>query len=273
MEFVAFIDDGVVMMGVLDTYERVIPLTDIDRFYEDVGGWLTTAGDATKGHRDLATLVQRPPVPAGARVICIGLNYFTHAIEANLPVPEHVMAIGRWSASLAADGDTVPAVDDNFDWEGELAVIVGSSVFRVSEEAAADAIFGFAAFNDFSARSLQTRTPQWTLGKNSDRSGPLGAIRARDEAFSGTEALSVRTLVNGEIVQDGTTGDLIFNVARLISELSHIMTLHPGDVIATGTPAGVGAMRKPPRFLKPGDQVAVEISGLRPLRNQIIAQL
>ncbi len=156
------------------------------------------------------------------------------------------------------------------DYEGEIAVVIGKAGRNIARAAALDHVFGYSLFNDASLRDYQTRTPQWTIGKNFDGTGAFGPyIVTSDELPAGAKGLQLQTLLNGEVVQNGNTDDLIFDVATLVSLLSEVMTLSPGDMIVTGTPAGVGVARKPPLWMKPGDVCEVRADGLGVLRNPI----
>jgi 2,4-diketo-3-deoxy-L-fuconate hydrolase len=210
-------------------------------------------------------------VPPSARVLCIGLNYRAHAAEGGFEPPAHPTVFGRWTASLSVSGTPVPVPsgEPGLDWEGEVAAVVGAPLADADEDEARQAVLGYAAFNDITARTAQKLTSQWTLGKNADRSGPMGPIVTADEAGSPEDGWRVVTRVNGEVMQDGDTRDMIFTVPRLLSHLSATLTLHPGDVIATGTPEGVGYVRTPPRFLTPGDVVEVEIGPLGVIRTPV----
>ncbi|MGE4482705.1 fumarylacetoacetate hydrolase family protein [Acidocella sp.] len=269
MQLIAYRDEAGCQIGVAAGADGLRHLAGLEAFFADPPAAL--AAGAHGPVLALAGLTRIPAVPASARILCIGLNYRRHAKETGQPIPDHPVVFGRWVASLAVDGDDVPAIEAAFDWEGELAVSLARPLFRADPTEARDAILGYAAFNDLSARSFQRLSAQWTLGKNSDRSGPLGAITTVDEA--GDPALGWRlcTRVNGEIMQDSTTADMIFDVPNLLSRLSQVITLHPGDIVATGTPSGVGLGFSPPRFLKPGDEVDVQIGALAPVRNRIAA--
>jgi 2-keto-4-pentenoate hydratase/2-oxohepta-3-ene-1,7-dioic acid hydratase in catechol pathway len=203
----------------------------------------------------------------------VGLNYRMHAKEAGLPIPEHPAFFGRWTVSLVSDGTPVPVPrgEPGLDWEVELAAVVGRPLSRADPESALAGVFGYAAFNDLSAREHQMHSRLWTLGKNADRSGPFSAVVTADEVGDPREGLRLRTRVNGETVQDASTADMIFSVGEVLAYLSEVMTLNPGDVIATGTPQGVGFKRSPPRYLGPGDTVAVEIERVGAVANPIVA--
>lgn len=222
--------------------------------------------------RPLAGLTLLPPVPAPGKMICIGLNYALHAKEGGNPIPDYPAVFLRGATSLVAHDQPMlrPRASQKLDWEAELAIVIGRRARHVSEADALSVIAGYACFNEGSVRDFQRKSTQWTVGKNFDRTGAFGPeIVTVDEVSPGADNLRIMTRVNGQVMQDSTTGDMIFKVPRLIAILSEVMTLEPGDVIATGTPSGVGYARTPPRFLAPGDVVEVEIEGLGVLRNTI----
>lgn len=222
--------------------------------------------------RPLAGLTLLPPVPAPGKMICIGLNYALHAKEGGNPIPDYPAVFLRGATSLAAHDQPMlrPRASQKLDWEAELAIIIGRRARHVSEADALSVIAGYACFNEGSVRDFQRKSTQWTVGKNFDRTGAFGPeIVTADEVSPGADNLRIMTRLNGEVMQDSTTGDMIFKVPKLIAILSEVMTLEPGDVIATGTPSGVGYARTPPRFLAPGDVVEVEIESLGVLRNTI----
>ncbi|HLU76023.1 MAG TPA: fumarylacetoacetate hydrolase family protein [Nonomuraea sp.] len=260
-----------VTVGVLSG-DTVTPLAEVTDFYSDVPYWLDRARKAGPGGVPLAEAELAPPVPPSARVLCIGLNYRAHAAEGGFEPPAHPTVFGRWTASLSVTGVPVPvpAGEPGLDWEGEVAAVVGAPLADADEREAGAAVLGYAAFNDITARTAQKLTSQWTLGKNADRSGPLGPIVTADEAGGLEQGLRVITRVNGEVMQDGDTRDMIFTVPRLLSRISATLTLNPGDVIATGTPEGVGYVRTPPRLLTPGDVVEVEVERLGVIRTPVV---
>ncbi|MFY0408389.1 fumarylacetoacetate hydrolase family protein [Solicola sp. PLA-1-18] len=205
-------------------------------------------------------------------MLCIGLNYHAHAGEGGFTVPEHPTIFGRWTASLSVGGvpAPVPANEDGLDWEGEVAAYVGRTLVDVDEDSARAAVFGYSTFNDLTARTAQKLTAQWTLGKNGDRSGPLGPLVTADEVGDLRDGLRVQTRVNGTTVQDGNTRDMIFDIGQILSLVSRTFTLNPGDVVATGTPEGVGYVRNPPWLLRDGDEVEVEVNRLGILRTPVV---
>jgi len=252
--------------------ERLSVIADVDEFYSDVSRYLDEARRISVGEMPMDAVVLAPPVPASARVLCVGLNYRAHAAEGKFEVPEHPTIFGRWTASLTVSGTPAPvnANERGLDWEGEVAVIVGAKLTDVDPQRAREAVLGYAAFNDLTSRRAQKLTQQWTLGKNGDRSGPMGAIVTADEVGDLSDGLRLQTRVNGTVVQDGNTRDMVFQVSELLSRISQTLTLNPGDVLATGTPEGVGYVRTPPWYLQPGDVVEVEVERLGTIRTPIV---
>ncbi len=223
--------------------------------------------------RPLAELDLAPPVPDPAKILCIGLNYREHAAEADQPVPDAPIVFTKFATSLVGDGDGIRLPGPNpemVDYEGELAVVIGRRATAVSRDEALDHVAGYMPFNDVSARDLQLASPQWTMGKAFDTSGPCGPVLVTADEVGDPQSLALRTLHNGEVVQESTTDLMIFAVADLVSYISSLITLEVGDVIATGTPAGVGHVRVPPRYLNDGDTIAVEIPGVGTLSNPVV---
>jgi acylpyruvate hydrolase len=214
-----------------------------------------------------------PPVPDPQKIICLGLNYRDHAAEAGLKAPEAPMFFAKFANSLVGPTDAIvpPAVTDAVDYEAELAVVIGRRASKVNQQNALDYVFGAMAFNDVSARDLQLSSPLWTSGKAIDTFGPCGPDLVSLDELGDIQALGVQGWVNGELVQDGNTSQMIFGVRDTIAWLTGFMTLEPGDIIATGTPAGVGNSRTPKLFLKPPDVVEVEIEGIGRLVNRVVA--
>lgn len=221
--------------------------------------------------RKLSQVTQVPIVPAGARVLCVGLNYRAHATEGGFSVPAAPTIFGRWTSSLSV-GDVavpIPTNEPGLDWEGEIVAYVGSTLADADADTAREAVLGYSTFNDITARTAQKLTSQWTLGKNADKSGPLGPLVAAHHVGDLRKGLRIQTRVNGQTVQDANTASMIFEVGELLSLISHTMTLHPGDIIATGTPEGVGYVRTPPWLLTDGDVVEVEVDRLGVLRTPV----
>lgn len=260
----------VIVARVLDE-GKVQPIAEADEFWEDPFSWGETPGTGTPVERAGLHLV--PPVRPSARVICIGLNYADHAEEGNWDPPRHPTVFARWTASLAVPGTPVPVprYEQGLDWEAELVAVVGRPVHRVKAADSDGLIYGYAPFNDLTARTLQKLTSQWTLGKNTDASGPMGEIVTSAELGPIDDGLRIESRVNGELVQSDSTRSMIFGIPDLLEFLSQEMTLNPGDLIATGTPSGVGYVRTPPRFLTPGDVVEVEIERVGSVSSPIVA--
>lgn len=213
-----------------------------------------------------------PPVPRPGKIICIGLNYRDHAEESGMKIPETPIIFSKFGTSMAADGEpiVIPAGSTQTDYEAELAFIVGRRAKNVRREQALEHIFGYANFNDVSARDFQFADGQWQRGKSCDTFAPMGIFVATADEISDPQELSIRLRLNGETMQDSNTRQMIFGVAELVEFLSRSITLEPGDVVATGTPPGVGFARKPPVYLKNGDVVEVEIEGLGTLSNPVV---
>lgn len=267
------IRDGLwTVVGRLFDDGTVADLAEATEFYADLDHWMARASALPGGRRRREEIDEVPAVPPAARVLCVGLNYRLHAVEAGLPIPEHPAFFGRWTASLVSGGTPVPVPFDEpgLDWEVELAAIVGRPLARVQADAALAGVLGYAAFNDLSARRHQMHSPLWTLGKNADRSGPISPIVTADEVGDPGSGLRLQARVNGEVVQDGSTADMIFSVGEILGYVSEVMTLNPGDVVSTGTPAGVGFKREPPRYLGPGDVVEVEIDRIGVLATPVV---
>ncbi len=214
-----------------------------------------------------------PPVPDPPKILCAGRNYAEHAREGGAEPPELPIFFGRFPHSLLGPGEpfVLPTVSPQVDFEGELVAVIGRRGRGIPEAHALDYVAGYTIFNDISIRDFQRRTSQWMLGKNFDRSGPLGpALVTRDE-IPDPQNLTLTVDVSGERMQEAHTGIMIFGVAHLIAYVSQALTLEPGDLIATGTPSGVGFARKPPRWLRAGDIVRVSIGPLGVLETPIVA--
>jgi acylpyruvate hydrolase len=236
------------------------------------------------GLKDLATALLKgepidpdevtflPPLSSPNKIICVGLNYADHTAESNVQQPDYPTLFGRFSSSLIGHGAPMvrPNVSGSLDYEGELVAIIGRGGRHIPQSAALDHVAGYSIFNDGTVRDFQFRTPQWTMGKNFDGTGAFGpAFVTADELPSGAGGLKLETRLNGTMMQKASTSDLIFDVATLVALISVGITLLPGDIIVTGTPSGVGAARKPPVYMKPGDVCEIEIEGLGVLRNPI----
>lgn len=222
---------------------------------------------------DPAAIQWLPPLVASSKIICIGLNYSAHAAEGGFQALPYPSVFVRFNSSLIGHRAPLlrPRESVQFDYEGELVAIIGRAGRRISKQAALSHVIGYSVFNDASIRDYQMKTPQWTVGKNFDGTGAFGPyLVTHDEVPSGGSGLRLRTRLNGQVLQDGSTSDLIFDVATLISLLSEACTLQPGDLLVTGTPSGVGFARKPPVFMKAGDVCEVEVEGIGTLVNPVV---
>jgi 2-keto-4-pentenoate hydratase/2-oxohepta-3-ene-1,7-dioic acid hydratase in catechol pathway len=267
-------DGGPVEVAALsDDGAQVTVVAPVEEFWADAAGYLgrTPAGPTLA----VADVERVPPVLPGARVVCIGLNYLKHVAEGSFSgqdLPPHPTLFARWTASLTVDGAEVPvpADEDGLDWEGEVVAWVGAPLVDAGPEDALAAVVGYSTFNDLTSRRAQKLTSQWILGKNGDNSGPLGPMVPAAEVGDLRDGLRVQTRVNGEVVQDGRTDEMVYTVGDTLSLISRTFTLRPGDLLATGTPSGVGYARTPPWLLQPGDAVEVEVERLGVLRNTVV---
>ena len=240
----------------------------------DADGLAELGARASEAEQRLALADVRllAPVPDPEKIVCLGLNYRDHAAEAGQEIPAAPMWFAKFANSLIGSGESIvlpPAHAEHVDYEAELAVVIGRAALRVSAEQALDHVAGAMPFNDVTARDLQFQNPLWTSGKAIDTFAPCGPALVTLDEIEDLQSLALRTRVNGETLQQGTTANQIFGVAEVIAWLSRTMTLLPGDVIATGTPAGVGASQG--RFLRAGDTVEVEVEGLGALTNPVRA--
>ncbi|HEX6313017.1 MAG TPA: fumarylacetoacetate hydrolase family protein [Acidimicrobiia bacterium] len=213
---------------------------------------------------DYAPLVLRPP-----KIICVGLNYRNHILEMGRELPAHPTLFAKYALSLVGAHDEIvlPRVSAQVDWEAELAVIVGGRARHVSPDEARELVAGYSVLNDVSVRDYQNRTLQWLQGKTFESSTPLGPELVTTDETAGVDGFEITCEIDGELVQKAVTSDLVFGPAELVSYISDIVTLEPGDVIATGTPGGVGHARTPPRYLTDGSVVVTRIEGIGECRN------
>ncbi|PQA83122.1 5-oxopent-3-ene-1,2,5-tricarboxylate decarboxylase [Limnohabitans sp. TS-CS-82] len=220
----------------------------------------------------MASLQLAPIMPEPGKIICLGLNYFDHAKEGGRDKPEYPWFFLRSASSLLAPNAQAirPQVSERFDYEAELAVVIGKTVKHATMDSALDAVFGYSCFNDISVRDYQKKTPQWTIGKNFDQTGGFGPVLvSADELPPGATDLRIQSRLNGHIMQDANTRDMIWGVAETITLLTECLTLEPGDLIIMGTPAGVGQARTPPVWMKHGDTIEIEIEQIGLLHNTI----
>jgi 2-keto-4-pentenoate hydratase/2-oxohepta-3-ene-1,7-dioic acid hydratase in catechol pathway len=216
------------------------------------------------------------PVPDPRKIVCIGLNYRDHAAESGVPVPTEPILFSKYPTTLIGHGDQIvlPSASHEVDYEAELVVVIGRKGRHISRERALEYVGGYAVGHDVSARDWQLNKPgkQWMAGKTFDTFAPVGPELVTPDEVPDPQNLGIRLRLNGQTMQDSSTSQLVFGVAELIAYLSQIFTLEPGDLVFTGTPPGVGMARKPPVWLKPGDQVEVEIDRLGTLQNTVIAE-
>jgi 5-carboxymethyl-2-hydroxymuconate isomerase len=213
------------------------------------------------------------PIERPGKIICIGLNYRDHAEEQGVELPTAPLLFAKWPNALIGPGDpiVIPPIVTKTDYEAELGVVIGSRVRDVSLENALEAVAGYICVNDVSARDLQFADGQWTRGKSPDTFCPVGPnVVPRDE-IQDPQSLAIRAILNGETMQESTTANMVFGVAELIAYITRTITLEPGDLIATGTPAGVGAFRNPRVWMNPGDEITIEIEGVGALTNPVAA--
>ena len=213
------------------------------------------------------------PIDRPEKIVCVGLNYRDHAEEQGTELPEAPLLFAKWPNTLIGPGEpiVIPPITKQVDYEAELGVVIGRRVRGTSAENALDAVAGYLCLNDVSARDLQFSDGQWVRGKSLDTFCPVGPALIPAADVPDPQALAIRALVNGEALQDSSTSNMIFSVAEIVAHTSQAITLEPGDLIATGTPAGVGAFRDPQVWLRPGDEVTIEIEGVGALTNPVRA--
>ncbi len=229
-----------------------------------------------RGHAIDAKTVSYLPPFRGQKILCVGLNYVDHSKESGYALPDYPTVFARFATSLLGHKEAIvrPQSSVQLDFEGELVAVIGKRGHKIAEGEALGHVAGYSIFNDGSIRDFQHRTPQWTVGKNFDRTGGFGpTFVTADELPPGAVGLTLETKLNGETVQKASTSDMVFSVAKLVSILSQAMTLEPGDVFVTGTPSGVGAARKPPLWMKAGDVCTVSIDKLGVLENRIVDEV
>lgn len=223
---------------------------------------------------DCAAVKLKAPIMRPGKIICIGQNYLEHAKESGASRPPFPIIFAKYANTVIGPGEpiVIPRAVEKPDYEGELAVVIGRRGRDIPEAEALSYVAGYMPLNDVSARDWQNRTGQWVIGKTCDTFCPMGPALVTADEVPDPQNLHLRTVIGDEVLQVGYTGDMIFSVAFLIADMSRVMTLEPGDVIATGTPSGIGAARVPPRWLRPGDVVRVEIDGVSVLENPVGAQ-
>jgi len=262
------VDGGEPRVGALEG-EEIRPLG-----HEDMIEFIEFGGSPEPGEDTVSLGEARihAPTTRPQKVIGIGLNYEDHAAETGADIPEKPIVFAKYANAVIGPGEAIriPPITEQADYEAELAVVIGRAARNVSESEALDYVFGYTNANDVSSRDLQfSEGGQWTRSKSIDTFCPMGPYIATTDEIADPQDLSIRCILNGEVMQDGTTAKMIFSVAELVSFLSQGMTLVPGDVIVTGTPPGVGSARDPQVWLKAGDEVSIEIEGLGTLTNPV----
>lgn len=242
----------------------VLPFSDVGQLLASGDDWAQRAA-AEGGQRvAIAAADFAPLTPAPEKVFCVGLNYASHAAEATLPLPQYPTLFAKFGRSLIGAGDdlAIPAASDKVDWEIELGVVIGKPARHVSESDALDHVAGYTVVNDVSMRDWQLRTSQFLAGKTFEESTPVGPYLVTPDEVDHARSLRMELSVDGQVKQSSTTEDLVFTVPQIVSYISTIITLAPGDLIATGTPAGVGHVADPPSYLTPGSTMSCTIEGL-----------
>jgi len=265
---------GINVAQLSDDGSTLTVLTDLETFWSAPHDWIARPARGETMATDGAPIV--PPLRPDAQFFCVGLNYRDHAAEGSYggqSLPDVPSISGRWGRSVSVDGTDIPVPrnEDGLDWEGEVVAWVGGHLVDATEAEALSAVVGYSVFNDITARRAQKTTSQWLLGKNADKSGALGPLVAAADVGDVHQGLRLRTSVNGETMQDASTRDMIHSVEAILAHISQTITLLPGDLVATGTPSGVGYARNPPRLLVPGDHVEVEIERLGTVSNTIVS--
>ncbi|MBN8734341.1 MAG: fumarylacetoacetate hydrolase family protein [Acidobacteria bacterium] len=283
MKLVTFIgQDALAQPGVIQN-GRVVGLARLG--YPSTTA-VIVAGDGAKGQIQsfvnanepsspmLETVKLLAPVPRPAKIICIGLNYRDHAVESNMAIPEVPTVFCKFASAVIATGENVvlPKNSVKPDYEAEFAVVIGKGGRYIAAEKWEEHVYGYLNLNDVSARDYQLATSQWMIGKTFDTFCPMGPYILTKDEVADPHNLDIKMTINGEVLQHSNTKHLIFNIPTLIAHLSSVMTLEVGDIISTGTPAGVGLGRTPPRWLVAGDEMVVEVEGLGQLRNTCVAE-
>ena len=272
MRYVSFTDaEGHRRLGV----ERAGELRVVDGL-ADVGALLATGAEATPGDSiDPASVTLRSPLARPGKIICIGLNYRDHCREQNIEPPRYPMLFAKFANAVNDPGGTVmrPRATEQLDLECELGVVIGRAASHIGPSEALDHVFGYTVVNDVTMRDLQREDRQWLRAKGSDGFAPIGpAVVTRDE-IPDAQALAMRSSVNGETWQDSSTAEMIFDVPTIVAFVSQVIALEPGDLIATGTPAGVGHYHRPPRYLRHGDLLRCEIDGIGAIETTVVDEL
>ncbi len=234
--------------------------------------WLHKApADATL---PLAKVRLLAPLSRPPKIICVGLNYRDHALECNAEIPKVPTIFSKYTTAIIGPGEAIilPKHSKEPDYEAEFAVVIGKGGRYISKDRWREHVFGYTNLNDVSARDFQAATSQWMIGKTFDTFAPIGPAIVTADEIPDPHTLDIQMIINGEVLQSSNTSQMVFRIADLIEHISSVFTLEPGDIISTGTPAGVGEAKKPPRWLRPGDKVVVRISGIPELSNEVRAE-
>ncbi|MGH0035059.1 MAG: fumarylacetoacetate hydrolase family protein [Myxococcota bacterium] len=283
MKLVTFSHDGSTRIGVVDGEEVVDLAAAAPGLPRDMLAFLEAGREAMLGahaalgggpRRPLAEVTLEAPIARPPKFLAVGLNYADHVAEAGLDTPQHPTIFNKQSTCVVGPDAPVhlPRASQVLDYEGELGFVIGRRCRHVSRDDAADVIAGYTIVNDVSVRDWQLRVPTWTMGKSFDTHGPIGPWIVTPDELPDPHQLRLRTWVNDELRQDSNTKELIFDCFGLVEHLSTAFTLEPGDIVATGTPGGVGIAMKPPRLLVAGDRMRVEIEGLGQLENTVVEE-
>ncbi len=284
MRLVTFEADGKVRPGVLNEADGIFDLST-----EGFASVLDVIEAASAQHVSLekfasdtevdsaytlGTVKLLAPIPRPRKLICVGLNYRDHALETGSEIPAVPTIFNKFATAVIATGDEIklPKVSKSPDYEAEFAFVIGRGGRKIKADDWRDHVFGYTIVNDVSARDYQRATTQWLMGKTFDTFAPMGPWIITADCIPDPHNVDVRLEINGEVMQNSNTRELIFKIPQLIEFLSSVFTLEPGDIVSTGTPAGVGVARKPPRFLQPGDDVVVKIPAIGELRNSVVAE-
>ncbi len=284
MRFVTFEQEGPAVAGVARPDSTVVDLTPLGvstildviaagpELISKAGAFADAALETAR--IPLSTVKLLAPIPRPRKLICVGLNYRDHAEETHSEIPSVPTIFNKFATAVIGPGDKIvlPKVSKSPDYEAEFAFVIGRGGRHIRSEDWRDHIFGYTIVNDVSARDYQRATTQWLMGKTFDTFAPMGPWIVTADEIEDPHALDISMTINGEVLQNSNTRNLIFKIPDLVSFLSSVFTLEPGDIVSTGTPAGVGVARKPPRFLRPGDDVVVKVAGIGELRNSVIAE-
>jgi acylpyruvate hydrolase len=255
--------------------DQIIELdaTDVGALLAGGEAAMRSAASADGPRHDYATANLAPLVPNPPKIICVGQNYMAHIAEMGSQPPEYPTLFAKYTRALVGPRDDIvlPKVSDNIDWEVELAIVIGKEARHVSGDSAMDAVAGWTILNDVSVRDFQRRTAQFLQGKTFEKSTPLGPMLVTKDEIDASN-LRLTTEVDGQVMQDSSTADLLFKPLEIVAYISQIISLEPGDIIATGTPSGVGAGRKPPVWLKPGQTMITRVEGLGEQVNRCVKE-